>query len=500
MPKGQPRERNFTYSIPQEDLEELEVYAPLSKKHEMVLNDDDADILVTGGAAASGKSYVSLLSILVSSISDKDFVAGVLRKSQRQVRGPGALWEEGNRLFSNFDVTSNQLDLSWRFPSGAFIKAGHLNGNTMDYNGQQVTRYYLDEGQQVAESDVVYLLSRLRSRSELKHQLRITCNPDKRSYLCDWLVKGGYLLENGLPDPDMDGVATWMVQLSGEFHFFSTQEEIEQQYGKDAASAALKFKFYSANVYDNPAIVRDQPGYVFKLEQLPRLEREQLLLGNWFASKDSAGFLDREKHFDEVQLKDVPMGLPRIRAWDTAATVPSETYPNPDYSVGVLCAYDKDTGDFYVLDVERLRDRAAIVENRILSVAQTDGKSTYVSVPQDAGASGKQVSEGRKARLLRQGNRCIISKARGSKLNRAEPFIIAAQEGKVHFVSGSLRKSDFDELEAFDGRKNSGQHDDLIDALADAYTALSSGKVIPTISGMRQDNPRISALRGSTLL
>lgn len=128
-----------------------------------------------------------------------------------------------------------------------------------------------------------------------------------------------------------------------------------------------------------------------------------------------------------------------------------------------------------------LRDRAAIVEKTLHQTAQKDGRECYVSVPIDAGAAAKARAEQQKASLMAQGNRVIHSKTRTSKLKRAEAFLISLQEGKVHVKRGVLTEENYNEIESFDGERKSRVHDDIIDALADAYTALTSGELIPSI-------------------
>ncbi|WP_277812192.1 terminase large subunit domain-containing protein [Chromohalobacter canadensis] len=490
--------RNYTFYHNQESLSEIPIIAPLSKKHELYLNDETNDIIVFGGAAGSGKSQLSLMRILQAALYDSDYVAGILRKSQRMVKGAGSLWETGNKLFKPHGVTSNSIEMNWRFPSGSFVKAHYLNNNTDDMQGTQVTEWLVDEAAQCDESDVWYLTSRLRSQSDRKHQLRLTCNPDRDSFLCEWLQKGGYLLESGLPDPDMDGVTTYMLQINGNFEFYRTKEEIKALYGTEAQKHALSFVFYAANIYDNPYMVKHQPDYVFKLENMKRLERERLLLGNWYATQGSEGFLRRD-HFKEVSLSEVPLDAPTMRCWDIAGTLPSESYPDPDWTRGIKCSYDKESGCFYILDMESMRDRAAHVEKLMLDTARRDGRDVYQGIPQDAGATGKQVAQSKKARLLAQGNRAVICKTRTSKLNRAQDFMIAAQEGSVFVVKGVFSSDNYRELEAFDGNKNSGAHDDIIDTLSDCYNQLTKGNLISPIR-VSKDNKRLQSLGGSTLL
>lgn len=488
-----------TSPLAQEDLENLTIYAPLSIKQETYLQDQENDIVVWGGAASAGKTQLSLLRIMLCAMWDGDYVAGVARKSQKQMKAAGSLWTTGTRLFNQYNVRSNSIEMMWNFESGAEVKCHHLDNNQDDWQGTQMTEVLVDEAQQCREDDVWYLTGRLRSKSKRKHQLRMTANPLSTSFLCQWLVKAGYVGDDGLPVKEMDGVTTFMLQMGGEFVWFKTRKEAEEAVGKDIAKLALKFVFYAANVYDNPWVRKELPGYVHKLENLKEVERQKLLLGNWFAKEQGDGYID-SAWFKTVQLSDVPIGLPSIRCWDLASTKPHEGNKNPDYTRGVKCSYDKETGHFYILNVATMRDSAAMVENLIQTTADVDGTECYVGIPIDPGQAGKQVADQKRAKLLHKGIKVILNNTRGSKLQRAEPFLVALQNGRVFVVDGVFTQKDLIELENFDGAKNNGQKDDLIDALADCWTCLTGNKMIPVLRINNTGYKTNKWSNGSTLL
>ena len=493
----QRREFDFTFHISQEELSNMKILHPLSAKQEMYLNDEKHDIVVWGGAAASGKTQISLLRILLAGISDPNYVAGIARRSQKQMKQAGSLWRSGCTLFTPFGVRNNSQELTWSFPSGAEVKCHHLDNNQDDWQGTQCTEFLVDEAQQCAEEDVWYLTSRLRSQSKRKHQIRMTCNPDNSSFLCKWLEKGGYLLESGIPDPEMDGVTTYMIEINGAFEFFKSKNEVRELYGDEVSRYASSFVFYSANVYDNPWIRKHQPQYVFRLENLKKLERERLLDGNWYARIENAGYVKRE-WFNTVPLSEVPLDTPRMRAYDLAGSLPSPAYKDPDYTRGVKCTYDRVTGNFYILDMVSLRDRPAKVQELIESTAMKDGKDVYIALPVDAGQAGKEAADHKRARLTGRGYKVVQCKTTKSKLTRAEPFLMALQQGKVFVVDGVFDDSHYDEMENFTGKRNKW-HDDIIDALSDAYTQLTTGRLVPSIKCGAYLS-RMRTLGGRTLL
>ena len=488
-----------TFSVPQQELESLSIYAPLSIKQEKYLNDEENDIVVWGGAAAAGKTQLTLLKIMLAATWDKNFVGGIARKSQKQMKAAGSLWSSGVKQMTVVGARTNSLEMTWNFPNGAEVKCHHLDNNQDDWQGTQMTKCCVDEAQQCTEDDIWYLTTRLRSQSAQKAQLLLTCNPLNTSFLCDWLVKAGYLLESGTPDPERDGQTTYMVQMGGAFEWFKSRKELVAMYGEEVAKVSLKFVFYSANVYDNPWIRKHQPQYVHKLEQAKAVERERLLLGNWFAQVEGLGFIKREQ-LQEIALSDIPFKTARLRAWDFAATKPHPANTNPDWTRGLLATYDKETQRFYVLDMVSIRDSAAMVQSLVEETCRQDGKDTYVCIPVDPGGAGKANAEQRKARLEALGYKVVLELARKGKLSRAETFILACQEGRVFVAPGVFKEDHYKEIESFDGGKCGGLHDDIIDSLSSAYTQLTTGYLIPTIRLNHSTDIRRSRLGGRTLL
>lgn len=489
---------NYTFHITQEELQDIEILCPLSIKQETYLNDNTNDIIVWGGAASAGKTQLSLIRLMLAGMWDKNYVAGVARSSQKQMKMAGSLWSTGIKLFAPYGVTSNKIESSWSFPSGAEVKCHHLFNNQDDWHGSQMTECLVDEAQQCQEEDVWFLTSRLRSKSKQKHQLRLTCNPLNTSFLCNWLVTAGYVGEDGYAIKEMDGVTTYMLQVAGEFRWWKTFDEMVAEVGKEQAAMHLKFVYYSANVYDNPYVRKHLPQYVHKLENLKAVDRARYLLGNWFVKSDGDGYIDRD-YFKEVSLRDIPLGLPTVRCYDLASTKPHDNNKDPDWTRGIKATYEKESGYFYILDMVSLRDGPAMVQALIENTGKEDGREVYISIPVDAGASGRVVADQKKARLTALGHRVVLDSTRKGKLARAENFLIALEEGKVFVAPGVFKKEHYAEMEAFDGKNCSGHHDDIVDSLASCYNMLTGNSLIPTIR-VNRNTPQYKNLGGRTLL
>lgn len=475
----------------QQELSEVKILAPLSKRQETYLNDLTNDIIVWGGAASSGKSYISALNILVNGFEDQHYRCGIVRRQKEQLKGAGSLYDECCQMYSAVGVKPKGVQMQFDFPSGAIARmaASDRPQDKHNFQGWQVTDFLCDEAQQLLEDNVVYLISRLRSKSSKKHQLRLTCNPDYSSFLRVWLEKGNYLLEDGTPNPEMDGKTTYFAEVAGETVILSSIEEFEKRYGKQFTKELepLKFVFYSATVMDNPYIRKYQPSYVSKLKNLPAIERKRLYEGNWYAKEESSGYFKRE-WVTMVQSCDVPMTLRFVRAWDRAGTLPSTAYPDPDWTVGVKAAMDEQ-GNLWIADIIRFRDRPAIVQRKISEAGHEDGRETLIGIPKDPGAAGKEASEASRALLMAEGLNVVVNQASKSKAARFEPVAIAAQNRQIFVVKADWNEALFSELEQLDfNKRKTGLHDDIADALSDAYTMLRNKMIVPQIkvSGTRR--------------
>ena len=170
---------------------------------------------------------------------------------------------------------------------------------------------------------------------------------------------------------------------------------------------------------------------------------------------------------------------------------------NPDWTRGVKAAYDKETGMFYVLDMVSERNRPAVIQKLIEDTAQKDGKSVYIGLPKDPGAGAIEALANKIARLAKLGFRTLVSKTRKSKFERAEGFLIAAQNGTVCLVKGDWNKTFIDEWQGYDGTNSRSKKDDIVDSTADCYNHLINAMFVPTVT---YNKTRAQQMKGSTLI
>lgn len=326
------------------------------------------------------------------------------------------------------------------------------------------------------EEMVVYLTSRMRNAYvDYTPQMFLMTNPDYNSFLRLW-IQDYYLDESGIPVPEKTGHKRWYFRQGNSMLWYNSLEEAEVVHGSGAESGISSFTFIGANCRDNPPLLKAQPDYISRLMALPRVERERLLDGSWYARSEAAGLFKREW----TSIVKYPNGRAkqRVRCWDLAFSKPSELYPNPDWTRGVLIS--KDDNKVYTIEgMESIRDRVHEVEKLIFDTAIRDGFGVVISIPLDPAAAAGAYAKDLQRRLSEMGFVCRLTKPVKSKVTRFAPFSSIAQAGFVQVVEGDWNKDLFDELEIFDGDKR--KKDDIVDCCSDAMVLLNKENSLPSM-------------------
>jgi len=172
---------------------------------------------------------------------------------------------------------------------------------------------------------------------------------------------------------------------------------------------------------------------------------------------------------------DWPRGCRQVRYWDFAATEVADETPrrrgkDPDWTVGLLLGEWR--GQFWVLDVQRVRLSPDGVEKLVAQTAALDGPSVEIWLEEEGGSSGKAVTATYRQRVL-VGYTVRTWHTTGSKGERAKPVSAAAEAGNVFLVQAPWNAAFVDEVEKF-GLPD--VHDDQVDALSGAHYALTLGQ------------------------
>jgi predicted phage terminase large subunit-like protein len=167
-----------------------------------------------------------------------------------------------------------------------------------------------------------------------------------------------------------------------------------------------------------------------------------------------------------------------IRFWDRAATQPSDSNKDPDWTRGMKL-YKYADGTFVVADLKSLRDTPGQVEKLILSVASHDGLSVKIMSQIDPGSAGIAESE-HFIKLLAGYNVETITMSK-DKITRAKPVSAQAEFGNIRVLRAPWNESEktsdqgeedegfFKEL----GKFPNGKHDDIVDTLSGSFNQLA---------------------------
>lgn len=157
----------------------------------------------------------------------------------------------------------------------------------------------------------------------------------------------------------------------------------------------------------------------------------------------------------------VPEGGRVFRGWDLAATE-SETAA---WTAGVKMT--RVNNEFYISHVERFRGTAGVVQRKMVSTAETDGRTVRISIPQDPGQAGKAQAKYLIGEL--SGFRAKATPESGDKVTRAQPFAAQVEAGNVKILRAPWNEDYLSEMETFPH----GAYMDQVDATSRVFNELS---------------------------
>lgn len=425
---------------------------PTPRQTIFLLLDDVLEALY-GGAAGGGKSEAGLAGA-AQYIDVPGYAALILRRSYRDLALPGALMDRSHKWWKNTDAHWDGTNYRWTFPSGAQIQFGYLEheGDETRYQSAEFQYIFFDELTQFSAQQYTYMFSRLRRAKgvDVPVRMRSASNPGGVGHI--W-VKKRWNLPSG-------------------------------------RTGSKNRVFVPAKLEDNPHL--DQETYEMSFVELSDVTRAQLRHGDWSVQNlggkfDPAWFTIISK--DEIP--DVRFHTKKLRHWDLAATEPTESNPDPDYTAGCLLLkankmpdrfHDRMIADirrgaqmempkppfWYILDMKRDRTHSGGVESLLRTTAHIDGVNVPISIEQERGATGKLLIENYRHNIL-SGFQVLRLWTSGDKETRARNVAGPASEGRYFVVEGPWVGPFLDEISLF-GIENI--HDDQVDGLSGAHIQI----------------------------
>lgn len=429
-------------------------------------------------------------------VSDPNYRAYCIRKNSSAIMASGGLFWEAVKLYTSFEpnIKVKLKDQKIVFPSGAEISFSHYENDTAakKYQGIQISNIFYDEVTHADnEEQLWWLWSRLRSDAKNVHSMWWSCNPDNASWVLKYamwyLYPEGHELA-GRPDPAKNGVIRYLLRINGDLVWGDTAQELKDKYGED--KEPISFQGLFGTIDDNPPLLRSNKLYKSNLEALPRLDRERLLHGNWFARPENSTYFDRSTVEELLQPPPSSDFTRIVRAYDFAGTLPHDGNRETDYFASVKMGKLK-SGNYVILDVIRTRITFGDWEAHILKNAINDGREVEIVLPEDPNAASKAATSLLARSLTEHGFVAKMRRSSLGKLDAFRPFAAAAELGAIHVVKNCATdlwnriESDneffYRELEAFDGKRRSGAngHDDMCDCCSLAFVFLAQKFHIP---------------------
>lgn len=394
--------------------------------------------------------------------------AGIIfRRTYPQLSQPGGIIDQSWEFYSKHAKWGAEL-YRWAFGggNGGSISFGHMQHekDKYGYQGGQFAFIGFDQVEQFGASQYEYLMSRARSMCGAPVRVRCTANPPsedlqgigdmwwvKRRWL-PWLGTKEECERAGLPQAQ-DGDILWFKKI-----------EDNEVWVKPNTPGALSRTCIKATVYDNPALLEKDPEYLARLQNLPLLQRERLLNGNWDIA--ASGNVFKREWFQVVDAE--PEGLRWVRAWDLAYS----TKTAADYTASCKVAIDHNAGGFlYVKDMIRGKWEWPEQERMILQTFQNEpGVETGIEQSVHGMPMVQQLLRSPAVIGAKSGLKAIDVQ-HTTKFTRAQTWSSWAERGHVRLVRGNWIAAFLDEAEVFDGGDK--RHDDQIDAVGLAFLMLA---------------------------
>ncbi|MCL1988119.1 MAG: phage terminase large subunit [Firmicutes bacterium] len=426
-----------------------------------------ANIAFYGGAAGGGKTFALLLEALYH-VGNPHFEAVIFRQLSTHITNAGGLWDTSFEVYPNLGAEPRVTPTRhWRFKSGAKVTFAHmmLEKDKLNFQGSQIPLLMFDELTHFTESQFFYMMSRNRSTCGVRPYIRASCNPDPDSWvknLISWWIDQ----ETGYPIAERSGVIRWFIRDGDNLIWADSYEEIcEQQNLASAAQLLLpkSFTFVASKLEDNQILMQTDPGYYANLMNLPTVEREQLLHGNWNI-RAAAGLYFKRSQVGNI-LQVIPSDVVEwVRGWDLAASTGEESASTASVLIG-----KRKNGSYIVADVINVRKQASEVRQLVKHTAQADlakFKRVKICLPQDPGQAGKEQAQSYTKLLA--GFNVKIKPESGSKESRAEPMAAQWQAGNIDILAADWNDMYFSQLESFPESK----FKDMVDASSTAFMEL----------------------------
>lgn len=249
-----------------------------------------------GGAAGGGKSD-ALLAEALRQVHIPHYRAIIFRKTYPQL---SELIDRSRAIYSPAFPRAryNQTEHCWTFPSGAKIYFGSMQytKDRINYQGKRYDFIAFDELTHFTWDEYSYMFSRNRpSGPGTRVYMRASTNPGGIGH--GW-VKDRFITVAPPLTPVVDAY------------------EVPDPSGKLIQLSRRRI-FVPSTVFDNQALLRNDPNYLANLAMLPEAERNALLYGSWdsFDGQVFREWRNDPQHYDDQRWTHVIDPFPIPKHW-----------------------------------------------------------------------------------------------------------------------------------------------------------------------------------------
>lgn len=261
------------------------------------------DEALYGGAAGGGKSDALVIEA-TRQVHIPHYKGLILRKTYPQLT---ELIEKSLKYYTSAfpNARYNASEHTWRFPSGAKIVFGSMQHtkDKLNYQGKAYDFIAFDELTHFTYEEYIYLSSRNRPNGPgTRCYIRATANPGGIGH--GW-VKDRFIT-----------AAPAMTTIWEDV-------EVEMPNGEKEKRRRSRI-FVPSSVFDNQALLNNDPGYITRLASLPEAERKALLYGDWnsYSGQFFMEWRDNPEHYKDrkwthvIEPFDIPDYWPIYRSYD----------------------------------------------------------------------------------------------------------------------------------------------------------------------------------------
>lgn len=218
-----------------------------------------------GGAKGPGKTE-SLLREASRQIDNPNYRAVIFRRTYPRL---GEVRDRSFKYYKGMGATYSGDDRvlglpAWTWPSGAKIAFSHCQREEDKWNHHGKEWHFMgfDEVAEFTERQYLFLLAQNRtSDATIRCYVRSTANPGGVGHA--WVKRR--FIEACTPN---------------KIKYFKRVNDEDIECDKNDP-ASLSRSFIPANVYDNPALLKNDPGYIRRLEALSDVDKRAFLYGDW---------------------------------------------------------------------------------------------------------------------------------------------------------------------------------------------------------------------------